>query len=132
ALARRAGAATIASLALIVALVPALLGSTAGTAPPWAASAAAGALAVTGVTAFVGGCMRGVSRPTPWIRFVSEASYWTYIVHLPIVVLLQIALAGLALPGAVKLAAIIAATLATCFASYALAVRWSPLRRVVG
>jgi len=130
ALARLAWPAAIASIVLIAALVPALLAAASGGEPSLVASAGAGALAVTGVAAFVGACMRCAKRP--WIRFVADASYWTYIVHLPLVVLLQIALAGVALPGLVKLVAIAGGALAACLASYALVVRPTVLRRAVG
>ena len=130
AFARLTWPAAIASVALIAALVPALLASASGGEPSLVASAGAGAVAVTGVVAFVGACMRCAERP--WIRFAAEASYWSYIVHLPLVVLLQIALAGVVLPGPLKLAAILVGALAACFASYALLVRPTLLRRAVG
>jgi peptidoglycan/LPS O-acetylase OafA/YrhL len=130
AFARLTWPAAIASLGLIAALVPALLASASAGEPSLVASAGAGALAVTGVVAFVGACMRCAERP--WIRFAAEASYWSYIVHLPLVVLLQVALAGVALPGPLKLAAILGGALVACFASYALLVRPTLLRRAVG
>ena len=34
----------------------------------------------------VGAFVRLLDRPSPIVRYVSDASYWMYIVHLPIVI----------------------------------------------
>src|SRR5207237_8814214 len=43
-------------------------------------------------------------RPNAFIRYVADSSYWMYLVHLPVVVWLQIAVAELPLSWSLKLA----------------------------
>ncbi len=98
---------------LLAAVLPALASSTA----PLYAIAASGALSCAMVAAFVGLCVRYVRSPI--LPLASRASYWTYVAHLPLVVLLQIAFAMLALPGPLEYVAIVGVTLAVCVLSYA-------------
>jgi peptidoglycan/LPS O-acetylase OafA/YrhL len=71
----------------------------------------------------LGACMRFVTRTTPAMRAAADASYWVYIVHLPVVVLLQIVAAPLPLPWFVKLPAIAAIAAAVSFGVYAVGRR---------
>ncbi|HEV7557917.1 MAG TPA: acyltransferase family protein, partial [Kofleriaceae bacterium] len=73
-----------------------------------------GALSVSSTIGFIGLCLRFGDRPRRWVRFVARASYWSYIVHLPIVVLLQIALVDVPLVWPLKLAAIAAVATLIC------------------
>ena len=57
------------------------------------------------------------------IRFLSDASYWTYLVHLPVLFIIQYWTMGLNWPWPAKLAFSSAATLALCLLSYPLLVR---------
>ena len=61
------------------------------------------------------------------MRYISDASYWVYIIHLPILVAIQYWL--LDQPGGwlFKFAFSSLATLAICTLSYALFVRWTPV-----
>ena len=99
--------------------------------PPLYAIAASGLFTMALIIAFVGLCHR-FARRRAFFRLASEASYWFYVAHLPIVVFLQIALAHLGIPGPLKYAAIIAATTAACLATYDLVIRRTRLRRVLG
>jgi peptidoglycan/LPS O-acetylase OafA/YrhL len=65
-----------------------------GTVPGYAIGAS-GALSVGLIDARVGLCVRYGNQPRPLVRRISDASFLVYIVHLPIVVLLQIAIASL-------------------------------------
>lgn len=116
---RYAGLAlAIAALPLAVVCVTLYRGLAAIEHPPVHAVLASGAFSLLVVAGFLGLCARQV-RPSPLLQLASEASYWTYIAHLPLVVLLQILLARVAVPGPLKLVAIVAATTALCVGSYA-------------
>lgn len=107
-----------------LAIAPLLLGVVCitlyrGVAAPWYASAASALFTIAMMAGLLGLCVRyaGANR---LVALVSAASYWCYIVHLPIVVALQIAVARSAVPGPIKYVAIVAITMVICVASYAL------------
>jgi len=52
----------------------------------------------------IGLFLRYMDKPSPRWRYMADASYWIYIVHVPFVLLLPLLLASLPLPGIVKLA----------------------------
>jgi peptidoglycan/LPS O-acetylase OafA/YrhL len=91
--------------------------------PPVYAIAASALFSVAVMVFFIGGCMRYFARPRPLLQLASRSSYWFYVMHLPIVVALQVALARVAIPGVVKFVAIVAITSAICVGSYALVSR---------
>lgn len=62
-------------------------------------------------------------RPGAWVRYIADSSYWMYLIHLPIVVWLQVAVAEVPLPWFFKLGIITAVTLGVCWVSYDLCVR---------
>jgi peptidoglycan/LPS O-acetylase OafA/YrhL len=62
-------------------------------------------------------------RSNPAVRYVADSSYWMYLIHLPIVVWLQVAVAELPLHWSLKLAIISGATIAIGLLSYDLIVR---------
>lgn len=62
-------------------------------------------------------------RPRPWVRYVADSSYWLYLLHLPIVVWLQVAVAELPFHWTLKWAFISTVTLAVSLLSYDLWVR---------
>ena len=39
------------------------------------------------IYAFIGGALRYFDRQSPWIQYVSQSSYWVYLVHMPLVCL---------------------------------------------
>lgn len=63
------------------------------------------------------------SRPSPAGRYMSDASYWLYIMHMPVVVGLQVALTALPLPALAKIPLVLALSLVVLIASYDLFVR---------
>ncbi len=73
----------------------------------------------------IGLALRFLHRERPARRYIADASYWIYLVHLPIVMALQIALSDLAWPWFVKYPLILAIALPLMFASYQLMVRHS-------
>lgn len=96
-----------------------------GRAPLYAITASAGFTLAT-VAAFLGLCVRYVRRHHRSVELAADASYWVYLVHLPLVVVLQIGFAQLSWPGPVEYLAIVAIALVCCFGSYAL---WIGARR---
>lgn len=66
------------------------------------------------------------------LRYLADASYWTYIVHLPILFVVQYRLMDLELPWVTKFALSLASTMAVCLISYQLIVRPTVLARLLG
>lgn len=75
------------------------------------------------VALFLGAFVRWGAQPRPWVSYLSDSSYWCYLVHLPIVVAMQILVADLAWPGLLKYAIVMTATVAACLGSYHAFVR---------
>jgi glucan biosynthesis protein C len=71
-----------------------------------------------------------LDRSHPILHGVADASYWTYIVHLPILFAIQYRLLDVDLPWPAKFAIAVVATLAACLVSYRLLVRPTPLARL--
>ena len=65
------------------------------------------------------------SGENPRVRYLSDASYWLYIAHLPVTMLLQIWIADAAWPGWVKLLGICAVALLLLLPLYEWAVRYT-------
>jgi len=66
---------------------------------------------------------RYLDRPSKAVRYVADSSYWLYLVHLPIVIWLQVAVAELNLHWSAKLLGISAVTIAGAVVLYDLFVR---------
>jgi peptidoglycan/LPS O-acetylase OafA/YrhL len=98
-------------------------------APPYAI-AASGLFSIAMIVFFLGVHVRYLSRPNRRLGFASESAYWSYIVHLPVLVALQILLAPIAIPGVIKYAAILAVTMLVCLASYAAVRRLRNMSRI--
>lgn len=71
----------------------------------------------------IGVFRRCFSRPRKWVRYLADASYWLYLIHLPIVVWLQIAFAELPWHWTVKLTLISGITVVVSLLLYDLLVR---------
>src|SRR6266536_864724 len=74
---------------------------------------------------FTGLCFRLLDRPVPWIRYVSDSSYWLYLVHMPVLLAFQIVVAGTAWPPALKALVVLAVSVLTLLASYHVLVRYT-------
>jgi glucans biosynthesis protein C len=112
----------ITHLGLALVLSPlALLSPAFAPAPVGAAlTALAGWAWVLGLT---GLCARLVRREIPWVRYLADSSYWVYLMHFPLLLLMAVALSGLAVPAAVKLVIAVATVTAVLLLSYDLCVR---------
>ena len=79
----------------------------------------------------LGLCKKLFSSPKAWVGYLSDASYWLYLIHLPLVVALQIAVAELPLHWSVKLAAVCAGTVIIGLGLYEIGVRKTRLGRLL-
>ncbi len=75
--------------------------------------------------AVVGLALRFMSGFSPAWRYLADASYWLYLIHMPIVMALQVALSQLDWPGLIKFAVIIVVAIPPMLASYHLLVRFT-------
>jgi peptidoglycan/LPS O-acetylase OafA/YrhL len=88
----------------------------------------AGAWCLAGATwlfvlGFIGLAVGVIDREIPWVRYVADSSYWLYLVHVPVLLGFQLALAGTGWPPAIKMLAVLTASLATLLGSYHVLVR---------
>jgi peptidoglycan/LPS O-acetylase OafA/YrhL len=81
-----------------------------------------------GLTGFA---LRFLSEPSAVRRYVADASYWIYLVHYPLVLALQDALAGARWHWVVKFPVIVLATLAVSLLTYHCLVRFTIIGRVL-
>ncbi|WP_293366803.1 acyltransferase family protein [Phenylobacterium sp.] len=119
-------------LALALGLTGACL-ATAGVAPlltlakpgwPTAAYAACYAVATWSWTfAMIGLALKHLSNESPMRRYIADSSYWLYLIHLPIVMVLQAMVARLDAPAEVKILIVLGVAFPLMFASYQLMVR---------
>ena len=123
---RRLWLRALAALALLAALAPLLdrLGRTRSLGE-WHAPGALllGFFSWVTVGLFLGIFVRFLKSERPWVAWLSDAAYWTYLIHLPVCVMLQVWLAPHAWPGPLKYALVSLGTLAFCLGTYATAVR---------
>jgi peptidoglycan/LPS O-acetylase OafA/YrhL len=77
------------------------------------------------VFGFIGLFLLVLERPLPLIRYLSDSSYWLYLVHVPVLLVFQIAAAETSWPPAVKALVVLVASLATLLASYHVLVRFT-------
>lgn len=75
------------------------------------------------VVAITGFCLRKLSAPSKSWRYLADASYWMYLVHLPLVLALQVVVMRWPLHWSIKYPLIVAATFALLWLSYRYLVR---------
>ncbi len=63
----------------------------------------------------------------PAVRWLSDAAYWMYLIHLPLVVVCQVAVRDLPWPAGAKFLAVLAAVVALTLVSYRWCVRFTPI-----
>jgi len=81
--------------------------------------------------AFIGLALRFLSNHSPVRRYIADSSYWLYLVHVPLVMALQVAVSQLPWPWFVKYPLVLAITFPILFATYQLLVRHSFIGRVL-
>jgi glucan biosynthesis protein C len=75
------------------------------------------------VFSIIGLALRYLAAPSARWRYLSDASYWMYLIHLPVVMLLQAWMLGWPLHWSVKLLLILAITMVVLLLSYHFLVR---------
>jgi peptidoglycan/LPS O-acetylase OafA/YrhL len=75
--------------------------------------------------------VRYFDRPNPRIRYVADASYWMYIVHLPLMIWIPVLLAPVRLPALVKVAIVFGVSVPLLFLSYHTMVRYTIIGEVL-
>ena len=75
--------------------------------------------------AVVGMSLRFLSNHSPARRYIADASYWLYLIHVPLIMALQVAVSQLGWPWWVKFPLILGVAFPLMFASYHLLVRYS-------
>jgi len=93
------------------------------------AASAFGVATYASVFAALGLALRFASGHSAVRRYLADAAYWIYIVHLPLVMAAQVAVQDWSLPWFVKLAVVVAGVLAVSVASYELLIRHSFMGR---
>jgi peptidoglycan/LPS O-acetylase OafA/YrhL len=81
--------------------------------------------------AIIGVALRFLSDDNPRVRYVADASYWIYIVHLPVVAAIQVLVSGLPWHWSLKLPMILVASLFVLFLSYHFMVRPTAIGRLL-
>jgi glucans biosynthesis protein C len=79
----------------------------------------------------LGVLLRGDGGKGPVMRFLAEASFWVYLVHVPIVAFLQLAMLKEPWPAPAKFAVVAAIALTLSFASYGPLVRYSLIGLII-
>ncbi len=92
---------------------------------------AASLYAWTMTFAVTGWFMRFAGQHQPWIRYLADASYWCYLLHLPLVLWLQIVVAKWPMNGWLKFAFIMAVNVVVLLASYHGCVRYTWIGRLL-
>jgi peptidoglycan/LPS O-acetylase OafA/YrhL len=83
------------------------------------------------IFAIVGLALRFLSDVSPVRRYLADASYWIYLLHYPIVLVLQVALAEVRWHWIVKYLLIVGITMAICLVTYHLFVRFTIIGRAL-
>jgi peptidoglycan/LPS O-acetylase OafA/YrhL len=73
----------------------------------------------------IGAAVRFLTAENPAIRYVADASYWIYIAHIPVLLMLQATFQPLDLPWFAKFPMTLGLSFALLFVSYELLVRYS-------
>ncbi|MCP3467260.1 acyltransferase family protein [Bradyrhizobium sp. CCGUVB23] len=79
----------------------------------------------TSTFAVIGLALRFMSTFSPTRRYLADASYWLYLIQMPIVMALQVAVSQLDWPWPIKFATILGVALPLMLASYRLLVRFT-------
>lgn len=110
----------------IIGPLPDLAAPTVLDGPSWLRAVYAGAYALAiwcWSFGLIGAALRYFDRASAWRRYLADASYWIYLVHLPLVFALQVLLMALPLHWSLKFPLIVGASMAVLLLSYHVLVR---------
>lgn len=79
----------------------------------------------------IGLCRRILSRESKVLRYISDSSYWLYLIHLPLVILAQWLVRDLQIPAFLKFAGITVVVSGFLLITYAYGVRYTPIGRLL-
>jgi glucans biosynthesis protein C len=71
------------------------------------------------------------SKPNPRLRYWTDASYWIYLSHFPVMAAIALVLAGLAMPEVLRVVLLVVLTLAVIYPAYGAFVRHTAVGRVL-
>ena len=74
---------------------------------------------------------RYLNRSNPLLRYLSGVSYWVYLVHIPLLFLVQFGMTDLPWPAGAKYLVAVLATLSGCLLSFHLLVKSTPLGKML-
>lgn len=83
------------------------------------------------VFGLLGVARRYGQRPNPTLRYWTDASYWIYLSHFPVMAAIALAIAAVPMPEALRLVVLSAATLVLIFPAYGAFVRHTAIGRVL-
>ncbi len=79
------------------------------------------------IFAWIGLFLRWFDRHQPVVRWLSDSSYWVYLIHLPTVVVLQVWMTHVQAPAMLKFAVVLVIGYAICLMTYQLFVRYTAI-----
>ncbi len=68
-----------------------------------------------------------LSGARPWVRYLADASYWIYLIHIPILVAVQLGIARSGLHPGLRVLIATSVSIGLSIATYALFVRYTPI-----
>ncbi len=83
------------------------------------------------VFGLLGVARRFGERPNPTLRYWTDAAYWIYLSHFPVMAAIALVVAALPMPDALRLVVLSAGTLAVIFPAYGAFVRHTAIGRVL-
>lgn len=89
------------------------------------------AFAWTMALGLIGVFSRFCSRPSPLVSWLADASYWMYLVHVPLVMVVQIVIRSWAMPADLKFLLVMALVTPVLLVSYRYGVRHTAIGRLL-
>ncbi len=98
----------------------------------WPVALTQAGVAAWGTLACLVAGLKWLREPNRWLAYLSRSAYWTYLLHLPVLLAFQYAMLDRNWPWPMAWLASIALTLCVCLLSYEMLIRRTRLARWVG